>query len=175
MSKTTWQKKNDFVKEYLKDFNPTRAARDVGCINPREDGIKFLSDEYVSKKIKSAISKIVVRNESNKEAVLHKMLRIANADLGEFYNLDAVEWEDFGGQKHSNDILRLKPKDETDTFLIKKISYGKYGPQIELHSKEWALEMLSKYFGLTPNKIDLDGELKIKTSFTDLVKQISEA
>lgn len=131
-----------FVKEYIIDFNGTRAAIAAGY---SEDSAQQIASENLSKHviqeaIQTELEKRKKRVEVNQDFVLEQLAKIAGADIKDFIKYDG------------DGNITFKPYDDVDGQMISEISntataHGK-SKRVKLHDKMKALELLGKHFGM---------------------------
>lgn len=148
-----------FIKEYCVDKNATKAAirtgysaKTAGSIGHellKKPQIKIEIEKQIAKQIKNAERRAEEKGMS-KERWLEELGRIGLA------NIDDVAHVSNKGR------VTVYPTDNRAYELgatIKKITSTKYGPSIELHSKQSALETVGKHYGWvkeTTENRDLD-------------------
>lgn len=165
MTSKLTRKQELFVKEYIVDFNATRAAIAAGY---SEDSARSIASENLAKPdlqkaIQKEIEKRKKRIEINQDFVLEQLAKIAGADIKDY-----LEYDEDGE-------IRFKPYNEVDGEVIAEISntataHGR-SKKIKLHDKMKALELLGKHFGMykdvvvaqkQPEKLTVDELEKIE-------------
>lgn len=136
-----------FVEEYLANgFDAGKAALKAGYKkkSARNVGYQLLSDnEYVRQKVAERAKKLLEKKEITALRTLAELEKIAFANMGDFVEIKEVERE-IDGIKVKEQVVKIK--DGIDMSIIKKVKTDRYGNiELELASKERALEALSKY------------------------------
>jgi phage terminase small subunit len=139
---TLTKKQELFVKEYIIDFNATRAAIAAGY---SEDSAYSIGSENLYKpEIQEAIQKEMEKRkkriEINQDFVLEQLAKIAGANIKDFIQYD------------KDGEISFKPYDEVDGQMISEISntstaHGR-SKRVKLYDKMKALELLGKHFGM---------------------------
>lgn len=136
-----------FVKAYIAVRNATKAAEAAGYSKKTagSQGHDLLKKPEIAEAIRIGIARHerileqrAIENGVTKDKWLRELARIG------FTNIDDLATIDAKGK------VKITATDERDTNLgavIKKISAGKFGPSIELHSKQAALETLGRSYG----------------------------
>lgn len=166
-------KQRAFVKEYLISYNATQAYKDAYGSSYRVANVEGPT-LLVNPSIKAEIERlkpIVERDlDLSYKSLLIDLAKESKADIGDFVNfashdeliidestgLPALDKDDKPITKHVSQVW-LKDKDSVDTSLIKKVSVGKDGVQLELHDRSKARDELLKR--LTP---DPAAEIKLR-------------
>lgn len=150
-----------FARHYVKTHNASLSARAVGYSAEvaGSEGNKLLHMPAVAQYIR--LLKGAVNESLHVEAVdvMRKVIQTAFVDITAFVEQE-TEWvPDIGPDgKQKEDqgfpmykpvlVTRMKPLDQIDGGLIKKIKATKHSVEIELEPRDKAMEMLSKHFGL---------------------------
>lgn len=131
-----------FVKEYIVDFNATRAAIAAGY---SEDsaytiGWENLRKHDVQQAIQKELQKREKRVEVSQDFVLEQLAKIAGADIKAFIEYD------------KNGNVSLKPYEDIDGQVVSEISdtstaHGR-NKKVKLHDKMKALELLGRHLGM---------------------------
>lgn len=167
------EKQRAFVKEYLISQNATQAYMNAYSAD-RETADKVSYRVLGNVGVKAEIERLKPILERDLDlgvkSLLIDLAKEAKADVGKYVNFashDELIINETTGlpalDKNDNPITRhvsqvwLKDKDEVDTSLIKKVSVGKDGVQLELHDRNKARDELLKR--LTP---DPATELKLR-------------
>ncbi|MBO8161322.1 MAG: terminase small subunit [Thermosipho sp. (in: Bacteria)] len=143
-----------FVKEYVVDFNGTRAAKAAGYSKRTAESMasSLLRNPKVQKAIQAEIEKKAKRTEITADRVLKELAKIAFSDISDIY--EEVELIDPETQERVK-ALKMKPLSQIDGALIKEIvTEGKQVKSIRLWSKERALEKLGQHLGLFDNALN---------------------
>ena len=138
------EKQKLFCKEYIIDFNATRAAKAAGYSedSAKEIGYENLTKPYIQDYIAKLTQKTFDKLEITKERVLNEIARIAFADPRDLMSWDA-------------ESVTLKDSSElTDdqAACVSEVTYKKTkeGEHISLktHDKQAALDKLMRYQNL---------------------------
>ena len=137
-----------FVEEYLANgFDAGKAAIKAGYKkkSARNVGYQLLADnEYVRQKVAERSKKLLEKKEITALRTLAEFEKIAFANMGDFVEIKEVERELDGGIRVKEQVVKIK--DDIDMSIVKKVKTDRHGNiELELASKERALEALSKY------------------------------
>lgn len=166
-------KQKAFVKEYLRTYNATVAYQNVYGVSKETafaNGSRLLSNARVREEVEYQKARQLKLLDISVQRMLIDLSKEAVADIGDFVNfashdeliidettgLPALDKDDNPITRHVSQVW-LKDKDAVDTSLIKKVSVGKDGVQLELHDRSKARDELLKR--LTP---DPATELKLR-------------
>lgn len=133
------EKQRFFVKEYLIDFNATRAAIAAGY---SEDTAYSIASENLKKPeiqeaLKEEIDERAKRVGITQDIIIRELAKIAFADINDF-----VEYTPDGH-------IVLKPSEKIDGTVLQEVSETRFGnKKIKLHDKMKALELLGKHLGM---------------------------
>jgi phage terminase small subunit len=167
MAKTTphnlTPKQKAFCREYLVDLNATRAAIRAGysAKTAEQQGFQLLKKASVSARIGVLQGKRAEKVEITAERVLAEYAKLAFTDLPGIvrFNGHSMSVEDF-------DILTTAQRACIKKFKVKaetKMIAGKPTPvdvvEVELHSKQAALDSIAKHLGMFTEKIEVSGEI----------------
>lgn len=154
-----------FVREYVVDMNGTQAAIRAGYSpkTAQEQASRLLSNVMVRAAAEEAWKDKIRRADITADDVLRLITRAAFADIRDF-----VDWDNEGG-------FRVKPVELIDGQLVTEISEETRetpgGPvttrKLKLVGKEQMINLLSKHFGLTDTKLNLN----IQTSLADVLTE----
>jgi hypothetical protein len=153
-------KRTLFVAAYLGEarLNATRAARIAGYKDPEKEGWRVKKDPEVARLISEGLD----ARAMTKEEVLAELSEIATMDAGEFMTVPEFGKAYFDFQKAKKNGL---------LHHIKKLSYTKYGPSVELVDRQAALVQVGKAHGMFTEKSEVGmtvgGELKIVVEYVD--------
>jgi len=139
-----------FCREYLIDFNATRAAREAGYSKKtaQMQGSRLLSKVIIQEKIKEAADERIARIELTAENVLEELRKI-----GFVKSTDVC--------KKTDGLIEFRKPNDLDDDIARAISSIKYdkdkGIEYRFHNKEKALELLGRSFGLFTDNVNLKG------------------
>lgn len=150
-----------FCDEYVIDFNGTRAYK-VAYPNCKKDetakaaASRLLTNVNVMQYIQEQKEAMKEKIDVTKEQVINQLARIAFGDIRKLYN-------DSGGLKNIQDldddaaaiISGIETTEEFDGYGEDREQIG-YTKKVKIASKDKALEMLGKYFGIFKEKIEID-------------------
>lgn len=146
-----------FIKEFLVDKNAARAARacgysaksskQMGTENLSKPSIRAAIDAGIALQVRSAERRALEQNVT-KERWLTELARIG------FTSIDDIAQIKNGKLK----ILDTDKRDPSLGHVIKKISQGKFGPTIELHSKQSALDTIGRTMGWVKDVTEVTGK-----------------
>lgn len=156
-------KRRLFVKEYLVDLVPTKAAERAGFAPSA--GAKLLKEPLVARAVETAIQKRERQIERTAERVLEEVGAIAFADLRKAFRDDGSllpphEWPDELAPAMSsvkvNELFEWQPREDGGRGK-EKVQVG-FTKEVKLWDKPAALGMLGKYFKLWADQIEVKVE-----------------
>ncbi|CAH0419268.1 terminase small subunit [Periweissella ghanensis] len=152
-------KQQVFAREYMKSYNATQAyinAYDVDRETADKVSYRMLGNVGVRAEIERLKKEKARKLDLSYESLLLDLAREANADIGKYVNFASHDETvvdakgkpvlDVNGAEiiaHKSQVW-LKDKANVDTSLIKKVSVGKDGVQLELHDRSKARDELLK-------------------------------
>lgn len=157
-------KQKIFVSHYLTDRNATKAATACGysAKTAGSAGCTLLKNPNVRLAVEQGLKRIARETEMaalgkgvTRERWVEELIRIG------FSSIDDVALVTRTGKKGDLRDVDVIPTDERSALFgsaIKKISAGKYGPTVELHSKQAALETLGKAAGWIKDSLELSSK-----------------
>ena len=152
-----------FCNEYIKDYNATRAYKAVYPSCKKDETAKaaasrLLTNVNLQQYIEKLQKNLTAKMNITQERVIQEIARIAFGDIRNLYNEN-------GGLKN------IKDMDDDTAAIIQQLEtfqeFDGYGEdreyvgdtkKVKLYSKEKALDMLGKYFGIFKEKIEIDSE-----------------
>lgn len=150
------EKKKRFVREYLIDFNATRAAKDSGYSEKTaySQGQRLLKDVVIRAAIDAAIAEGNKELDVTRERVIAQLAKIAFSDLK-----DVVTWTDDGK-------ISIRPSGEVDGTVLQEISetisrVGGVTRNVKVNDRLKALELLGRHMGLFTDNVKLNGDLAV--------------
>lgn len=152
MAKKLTPKQKLFVKEYIVDFNATRAAKAAGYSPDTAYSIasELLKKLEIQEALQKEMDKRAKRVEVSQDFVLEQLRKIAGADIKDY-----VEYEEDGN-------LRFKPYSDIDGQAVAEISVmtSSVGTKrkVKLHDKMKALELLMRHLGMYKDVVSLKKE-----------------
>ena len=168
-------KQQIFVREYVIDYNATRAAIAAGY---SKDTARFTGPEYLSKPHIQAEIKEILDNRLNKlditaDRIAEEYAKLAFSDIGGFVDyktviskVGEVDEEDVYGYQT---IIDVKDSQTVDTSAISEVSISKDGTfKFKLHDKKGALDSLSRIKGMFNDKIEHSGTVTIEQMLDDI-------
>jgi phage terminase small subunit len=155
-------KQDIFITEYLKCWNATEAAREAGYSHPRRQGSRLLSNVDISAKIKAELA----ARRMSADEVLDGLTELARGTILDFL--------DFGDGSLKKPIIDLRKAKELNRLgLIKKLKYNpKGGLEIELYSRDRALELMGKHHGVLNDKLELTVTAEMERIITALIENL---
>jgi phage terminase small subunit len=162
-------KQRAFINAYITNgFNATQAALTAGY-SVRQSGAENMSNPV----IREAIDAYFAEHAMSAKEVVARLTDHARGDLGDFLDdtTGAINWSKAKGKTAL--IKRIKRKTETtrDKDGIETVTLDE---ELELHSPQFALQLLGKHHGLFVDKMEHTGEnggpiiLKTGMSMDDL-------
>jgi phage terminase small subunit len=134
------EKKQRFVRAYLKTLDPAGAARRSGFAHLAESGNarRLLRNTETAEAVERGLAARRRRKLVSADRVLEELARIAFADIRDF-----ATWTEEGVTLHAPDAI---PDDAA--AAIAEISQRGGAPRIRLHDKKAALLALARHLGL---------------------------
>lgn len=152
-----------FCQEYIKDFHGTNAAIRAGYseLSAAAQSTKLLKQDHIKKKINEHLRARQRRTEITADKVLVEMYDIGMCDIRHAYNDDGtlkdVKSLPTPIAKAISEIVvdEIIGKDQSGCPVV--IGHTR---KVKFHSKIEALKSLGKHFGLMPDSVKVDGEVK---------------
>lgn len=174
---TLTEKHKLFVREYLKDFNGTRAYKEVyKCADDtaRINASKLLTKSNIQDAIRKQADKRLNKVEIGVEDVLNELKSIAFADRTKISSLQQYEeYNEETGETRTRRNLYFATTDDLDDDTKKVIASYKYtqsGISVETYDKMKALELLGKYLGIFKENVDVN--VSTNQKFDEICGQI---
>lgn len=119
-----------FIREYVRDFNGSRAAKVAGYCNPEVAAYRLIRQV----KVKEELAKWFKARKLTPEQWESEVRDLAMADVSKFIGPKGLNWREI--KKHGR--------------LVKKVkgARGRSAAEVELHDRIKALEMLGRKMGL---------------------------
>lgn len=178
-----------FCEEYLIDLNATQAAIRAGYNEKTaySMGQRLLKNVEVQREIQKAMGNRSKRTEVTQDWVLSELLKIAAADRGGIAQVVTKEWtedivdEETGETRqvsHVAQCVQVKNTgdlDESQRAALAGVEETKYGIKVSTYDKVKALELLGKHLGMFTDKMQLSGQLDVKSDKLDaILEQLNE-
>lgn len=133
------EKQRRFVSEYLIDLNGTQAAVRAGYSEATapQIGSENLKKPHIAAAIEEELAARAARTQVTSDEVVRELRRIGMARLG-----DVASWD--------NERLVLVPSgqlSEDAAAAVASVRRGRYGPEIGMHDKLKALQLLGEHTG----------------------------
>ena len=152
-----------FCDEYLIDLNATRAYKSAypSCQKDetaRANSSRLLTKANIQEYIQEQKEQLKEKVDVTKEQVIKQLARIAFGDIRKLYNEN-------GGLKNIQDlddeaaaiVSGIETTEEFDGYGEDREQIG-YTKKVKIASKDRALEMLGKYFGIFKEKVQIDSD-----------------
>ncbi len=144
-----------FVKEYIIDFNVSRAARAAGYSKNSANtaGHNFLKKPKIQKAIHAEMERRISRVEIRQDAIISELAALAFSDIRHI-----MSWNSRGIKLHRSDTLSaaavacVAEVSCIDTLNGKNI-------RVKTHDKIRALELLMRHFGMLTDRMELDAKV----------------
>lgn len=158
-----------FVREYLKDFNASRAAIAVGYSKKSScmQGSRLLKNDKIISMLKVEAEKALRRNDIEVDKVLADLKILGYSSMADY-----AEW--------GAGSVTLKNSDAIPRELLAAVSEvsqqeTKYGSniRIKLHDKKGSLDTLAKIAGLLKDNLKIDQDQV--DDFKNFMREISGA
>lgn len=148
-----------FVREYLKDFNASRAYRDAGykAKSTRQSAYKLLTYNYIQEKIKDQVEARYKKLEMDGDRVLLELDRIGNSNIQDLFddkncikNIKDIP-EDLARAISSIEVSEIwEWEDGERTQVGEKI-------KVKFWDKPKGLELKGKYHKLFTERLEVGG------------------
>jgi phage terminase small subunit len=159
------EKQRMFCIYYVKSFNATQSAIKANYApgSAHVEGSRLLRNDKIAKEIRRIKSEMTSDVFIEARDVLEKYIKIAFTDITDYLSFGRKEvmtgyTEDGEEELTEVNYLEFKDSSEIDGTLISEVKQGKDGVSIKLEDKMKALEKLSQYFDLFPDKFKRDIE-----------------
>lgn len=154
-----------FIKEYIIDFNGTRAYQNVyggTSGTARANACNLLANPYVKAEVDAELERRKQRVEVRQEDVVAELAKIGLADINDFVTVE-------------NGVTRVKdskdwPKDKSGAVV--SIKEGRNGIEIKLADKNKGLELLGKHLGMYLDRTEHSGTIGV-TTVEDYLKKVT--
>lgn len=173
------EKQKIFVREYLKDFNGTRAYKVAypSCKKDeaaRVNASKLLTKTNIKEAIQKQADKRLEKVEISIDDVLNELKSIAFSDRTKISKLTKEEIKDeITGETLERKYVEFTPTNEIDSDTKKAIAGYKVtqsGMSVETYDKMKALELLGKYLGIFKENVDVN--VTANKKFDEICDQI---
>lgn len=149
------KKRRAWLEEYFKCWNATEAARRVGYAHPNTQGPRLLLDVGVQDEIQRRLDEL----KMGADEVLLRLSEQARLDPGLFVEVEEIRDEDTNAIIFKGPRANWRKIQEAGlTHLVKAIYWTKYGPRIEFHDAQRALELIGKHHGLFIERQEITGK-----------------
>lgn len=142
-----------FAIEYVKDFNGTRAAQRAKYEGDDDTLAVTASRLLRYAKVQNKIRDLLASTTMEAQEALWRLAQMARLDISEF-----IRGKNGSFEINWSNVNKFG-------YLIKSISHTKYGPKIELHDSQKALELIGKHYGMFTDKIDHTGDVTISVVY----------
>ena len=155
-------KHQQFVNEYLKCWNATRAYMAVYPKTSENTARTTASKLFAKANISEAIQERINENAMSANEIVQRLGRHARGSLSEFITVNDEDWSvDLQKAQKSENLDLLKKITRTEkTFKIKDKEETTVITTIELHDVQNALTLLGKNQGLFSDQIKITNELE---------------
>lgn len=153
------EKQRLFCLYYVKSFNQTMAAIKAGYSpgSAHMEGSRLMRNDKVAAYIRGIKGKMHQELFIDAMDVLNKYVQIAFADLTDYVSFGratrVVDHDDNGPVEAEVNYIDFKESSEIDGTIVTEVKQGRDGISVKLADKMKALEMLTKYFDLLPDKL----------------------
>jgi phage terminase small subunit len=154
VSEDLTEKQRLFCVYYVKTFNATQSAIKAGysADTAHVQGSRMLSNVKVAAEIRRIKSDMTSDLFLDAMDVLQKYVKIAFADITDYLEFGREEMTDDSGNPYEVNRVKFKESSMVDGSIISEVKQGKDGVSIKLEDKMKALDKLSLYFDLFPDK-----------------------
>lgn len=141
-----------FVTEYLVDLNATQAVLRAGYkmteAAAATQGGRLLRNAEIQRAIQEARQAQEARTQITADRVLRELARVAFADV------TAVTYIEDGHVR----LMDSRELTEDQRAAIACAKEGAYGPEVRLHDKMRALELIGRHLGMFDRREDTDSQ-----------------
>lgn len=144
-----------FCREFIVDFNATRAAKESGFSKKTagQTGSRLLKNVKIQTRIAELIKERKERVEFTAENVLAELGKLTFTNIKDIHKHSDERWIYF---KNLDEI----PRDIA--AAIESIKQTDKGIEVKLYSKTKSIELALKHFGLLTENLNLSGEVQHK-------------
>lgn len=166
-TKKLTESQKHFCREYIIDFNGTKAYQTVYKVSERVAAAaasRLLRNVKVQAYIAELVKKQADRSEKSADAVIDHLTKIAFSNLKDFvkWNKDGVQIKSSGSKKVDGTLL---------TEVSETITENTRNKHIKLKDGLKALELLGKHFGLFEDRLRvINNDLHITVDFANKKK-----
>lgn len=175
------EKQKIFIREYLKDFNGTRAYKaaypDCSEESARRNASRLLTNDDIQKAIREQADKQLEKIDIDVNDILRELKAIAFADRTKISRNVRQKLMEDDGRVYYEDNVIFTETDELDEDTKKIIAgYKKTqsGFAVETYDKMKALELLGKYIGMFSENINVNDSTKATSLLESINKQLSD-
>lgn len=149
----------DFVREYVRDLNGTKAAMRAGYSKKTSASIaaRLLTKANIKAAIHERQNRRAEKVDLKADDVVRELRKIAFQDLSGVIRL----------VNHQVYLTETAALTEDQMAAIESFEQTQHGVKVRLHSKEKALELLARHMGMLNDKLEHSGEIKVKHTMTD--------
>jgi len=150
-----------FIESYLVCWNASNAARQAKYAEKqiRQTAHRLMKKPAIQTVIAARLEEIAMgANEA-----LARLAQQARANIADFIQEEIETIEDpKTGETHEFRSMRLRwDKIEERGYLVRAIRSTQYGPAIELHDSQHALELIGKHHKLFAERVELSGSIDV--------------
>lgn len=175
------EKQKIFIREYLKDFNGTRAYKaaypDCSDESARRLASRLLTNDDIQKAIREQANKQLEKIDVDVNDILRELKAIAFTDRTKISRNVRQKLMEDDGRVYYEDNVIFTETDELDEDTKKIIAgYKKTqsGFAVETYDKMKALELLGKYIGMFSENINVNDSTKATSLLESINKQLSD-
>lgn len=154
-----------FVKEYLLDLSPKRAAIRAGYSEHTAHaiGYELMRKEGVLERIEEAMKARSKRTEVTADKVIKELARIAFSDMDDFAVIEEGKLSliDSNTRKRGRSRVIKKITQSTSDSSGPEGSSNSISQSLELHDKLRALELLGKHLKMFKDTLRVEGDLTL--------------
>lgn len=151
-------KRRVFVVEYIDCLNKTEAARRAKFAKPMQEGWRLLRIAEIAEAVRLGLEERAMPREE----VLARLAEHASASIEDFISLPAEDDQRADPEQtpgpHVWRLDLVKARTAGKLRLIKKLRWGEFGPELELHDPQAALIALARTHGLFIDRKELTGK-----------------
>ena len=166
------QKQELFVKEYVKDFNATRAAKAAGYSEKTATaaGTENLRKPNVASRIKDIVDSKHEKLDKDIEDIIELLRNAAYMDISDYVNLTLEEegedsMQPMAHNRYKVTITGFRKLKKWQRRLITEASVDRHGcVKLKFFSKEKAIELLGKYHQIWADGVVLQDKREVKAT-----------
>jgi hypothetical protein len=163
----TYPMQRKFAIEYAENGgHGTPAAKVAGYAHPSQEQVRLLKLPNVKAAIKRHLAVMLRNANESRETIIGREANWANSDIRDYFDYT----------NDTNGVLKDFSKlTKEQGQCIKKISWNRNGPVLELHDPGRANRHLAEYAGMLKQKVSDMTPIEAAEAISDALKAMNEA